>query len=103
MPRFSTRSWRSTHPSSATSWHLPTGVTVITSFGADGPVGMAVNSVVSVSLDPPLILFCPGRTSQTWPKIRDSDSFCVNVMAGHHEQVVRQFAAKEADRFSGVR
>ena len=83
--------------------HLPTGVTVITAFGPDGPVGMAANSVVSVSLDPPLILFCPSRTSETWPTIRLAGAFCVNVMAGHHEHLVRQFAAKEADRFSGVR
>jgi flavin reductase (DIM6/NTAB) family NADH-FMN oxidoreductase RutF len=82
--------------------HLPTGVTVITAFGGDGPAGMAANSVVSVSLEPPLILFCPGKTSETWPKIREVGSFCVNVMAGHHEEVVRAFAAKETDRFSGV-
>jgi flavin reductase (DIM6/NTAB) family NADH-FMN oxidoreductase RutF len=82
--------------------HLPTGVTVISAHGDAGPVGMAANSVTSVSLDPPLILFCPAKTSSTWPKIRAAGAFCVNVMAGHHEQVTRQFAAKEADRFTGV-
>jgi len=82
--------------------HLPTGVTVIAAHGEQGPVGMAANSVTSVSLDPPLILFCPAKSSSTWPKIRAAGSFCVNVMAGHHEEVTRQFAAKEADRFSGV-
>lgn len=82
--------------------HLPTGVTVIAAHGDNGPVGMAANSVTSVSLDPPLILFCPAKSSSTWPKIRAAGSFCVNVMAGHHEGVTRQFAAKEADRFSGV-
>jgi flavin reductase (DIM6/NTAB) family NADH-FMN oxidoreductase RutF len=82
--------------------HLPTGVTVIAAHGPDNPIGMAANSVTSVSLDPPLILFCPAKSSSTWPKIRDVGSFCVNVMAGHHEEVTRRFAAKEADRFSGV-
>jgi 3-hydroxy-9,10-secoandrosta-1,3,5(10)-triene-9,17-dione monooxygenase reductase component len=82
--------------------HLPTGVTVITAHGEDGPVGMAANSVTSVSLDPPLILFCPAKTSSTWPTIRAAGAFCVNVMAGHHEEVTRQFATKEADRFAGV-
>jgi 3-hydroxy-9,10-secoandrosta-1,3,5(10)-triene-9,17-dione monooxygenase reductase component len=82
--------------------HLPTGVTVIAAHGEDGPVGMAANSVTSVSLDPALILFCPAITSSTWPKIRAAGSFCVNIMAGHHEEVTRQFAAKEADRFAGV-
>lgn len=82
--------------------HLPTGVTVITAHGSDGPVGMAANSVTSVSLDPPLILFCPAKSSETWPAIRCAGAFCINVMAGHHEPLTRQFAAKDVDRFSGV-
>ncbi len=82
--------------------HLATGVTVLTAHGADGPVGMAANSFTSVSLDPPLILVCPAKSSATWPKIRRVGRFCVNVLAGHHEPLSRQFAEKEADRFSGV-
>ena len=80
--------------------HLPTGVTVISAHGADGPVGMAANSVTSVSLDPSLVLFCPAKSSTTWPKIRATSAFCVNVMARHHEDATRRFATKEADRFS---
>jgi 3-hydroxy-9,10-secoandrosta-1,3,5(10)-triene-9,17-dione monooxygenase reductase component len=82
--------------------HLPTGVTVVTAHGAAGPTGMAANSVTSVSLDPPLILFCPARTSATWPEIRDSGAFCVNVMASHHEALTRRFSLKGLDRFEGV-
>lgn len=82
--------------------HLPTGVTVITTHGEEGPLGMAANSVTSVSLDPPLILFCPARSSSTWPGIRAAGRFCVNVMAGHHEEVTRRFAARDVDRFTGV-
>jgi 3-hydroxy-9,10-secoandrosta-1,3,5(10)-triene-9,17-dione monooxygenase reductase component len=82
--------------------HLPTGVTVVTAYTPDGPTGMAANSVTSVSLDPALILFCPGKSSTTWPAIRNSHEFCVNVMAGHHEAVTRQFALKGADRFAGI-
>lgn len=82
--------------------HLPTGVTVITADTPDGPTGMAANSFTSVSLDPPLILVCPAKSSSTWPAIRAAGAFCVNVMAGHHEQLIRQFATKDADRFAGV-
>jgi flavin reductase (DIM6/NTAB) family NADH-FMN oxidoreductase RutF len=82
--------------------HLPTGVTVVTAFTDDGPTGMAVNSVTSVSLDPPLLLVCPARTSTTWPNVRASGRFCVNVMARHHEEACRRFALKDADRFAGV-
>ena len=82
--------------------HLPTGVTVITAHGRRGPTGMAANSVTSLSLNPPMILVCPAKSSTTWPLIRESGWFCVNIMAGHHEQITRQFALKGADRFSGV-
>jgi flavin reductase (DIM6/NTAB) family NADH-FMN oxidoreductase RutF len=82
--------------------HLPTGVTVITANGEFEPTGMAANSVTSVSLDPPLILVCPARSSETWPAIRATGQFCVNVMAGHHERLCRQFALKEQNRFAGV-
>jgi 3-hydroxy-9,10-secoandrosta-1,3,5(10)-triene-9,17-dione monooxygenase reductase component len=83
--------------------HLPTGVTVVTAYAEHGPAGMAANSVTSVSLDPPLVLVCPAKTSTTWPAIHRAGRFCVNVMAGHHEEICRQFARRGADRFKGVR
>jgi 3-hydroxy-9,10-secoandrosta-1,3,5(10)-triene-9,17-dione monooxygenase reductase component len=82
--------------------HLPTGVTVITAHGPSGPAGMSANSVTSASLEPPLVLFCPARSSATWPEIRRSNGFCVNVMASHHETLIRQFSRKDVDRFAGV-
>ena len=82
--------------------HLPTGVTVVTAFGASGPAAMAVNSVASLSLDPALVLFCPARTSTTWPEIRDAGRFCINVLAAHHEDLSRRFATKGVDRFAGT-
>jgi flavin reductase (DIM6/NTAB) family NADH-FMN oxidoreductase RutF len=82
--------------------HLATGVTVITAYGAHGPTGMAANSVASVSLDPAMVLFCPAKSSTTWPDLRAAGRFCVNVMADHHAAITRQFALKGADRFAGV-
>lgn len=82
--------------------HLPTGVTVITAHGAYGPTGMSVNSVTSLSLEPPLLLVCPARSSSTWPGIRASGRFCVNVMATDQERLCRRFATKGIDRFAGV-
>jgi flavin reductase (DIM6/NTAB) family NADH-FMN oxidoreductase RutF len=82
--------------------HLPTGVTVITAYDGEAPTGMASNSVTSVSLQPPLLLFCPARTSLTWPKIHASGRFCVNVFAAHHEEASRRFAQRDIDRFAGV-
>ena len=82
--------------------HLPTGVTVVTANGPEGPVAMSANSVTSVSLEPPLVLFCPARNSTTWPHIRDSGRFCINVFAAHHEEYSRRLSARGVDRFAGV-
>lgn len=82
--------------------HLPTGVTIITAHGEEGPVGMSANSVTSVSLDPPLILLCPAKSSTTWPSIRACGSFCVNVMASHQTEATLAFARRGVDRFKGV-
>ena len=82
--------------------HLPTGVTVVTAHHPSGPVAMSANSVTSVSLQPPLILFCPAKSSTSWPKIHAGGRFCVNVFAAHHEEISQRFAAVGVDRFAGV-
>ena len=82
--------------------HLPTGVTAVTAYTAGGPVGMAANSVTSVSLNPPLILFCAANTSTTWPAIRAAGQFCVTVMASHQADLSRAFSRRGTDRFAGA-
>jgi len=78
-----------------------TGVVVVTASGTDGPVGMAVNSFVSVSLDPPQVQFCAAHTSTTWPAIQAAGHFCANVLTAGQEELARQFA-RRGDRFAGV-
>ncbi len=80
--------------------HFATGVTIITAMDGDEPVGVAANSFTSVSLDPPLILFCVGGSSTTWPRIERSGNFAVNILGEHHEHLSRLFAQKGADRFT---
>lgn len=82
--------------------HFPTGVAVITAVDGGEPVGLAANSFTSLSIDPPLVLFCAGKTSTTWPRIEAAGSYAVNVLAADQEGVSRGFAAKEGDRFEGV-
>jgi 3-hydroxy-9,10-secoandrosta-1,3,5(10)-triene-9,17-dione monooxygenase reductase component len=83
--------------------HFPTGVTVITAAPEGAPpVGLAVGSFCSLSLDPPLILFCAAKSSSSWPKIEAVGSFCVNILAEDQEEVCRQFASKAEDKFAGV-
>ena len=82
--------------------HFPTGVTVVTATTADGPIGLSIGSFSSLSLDPPLVLFCAGRTSTTWPRIRDVGAFCVNILAEDQEDVCRVFAGRGTDKFVGI-
>jgi flavin reductase (DIM6/NTAB) family NADH-FMN oxidoreductase RutF len=82
--------------------HFATGVTVVTSLDGDRPVGLAVNSFTSVSLEPALVAFCVATRSATWPQLRATGSFCVNILAEDQEALSRAFASHGLDRFSGV-
>lgn len=82
--------------------HFPTGVTVVTAAGDDGPVGLAVGSFASVSLDPPLVAFCAAKSSTSYPKIAEAGHFVVNVLAEDQEDVSRVFASKGTDKFAGI-
>jgi flavin reductase (DIM6/NTAB) family NADH-FMN oxidoreductase RutF len=82
--------------------HFTTGVTVVTAAAADGPVGLAVGSFASVSLDPPLVGFFPDKGSSSWPRIEGTGHFCVNVLAEAQEEVCRRFASKGDDKFAGL-
>jgi 3-hydroxy-9,10-secoandrosta-1,3,5(10)-triene-9,17-dione monooxygenase reductase component len=79
-----------------------TGVTVVTSLSDDRPVGMTCQSFSSVSLDPPLVLFCPAKTSFSWPLIQRAGFFCVNLLSHDQLELSNAFATKGADKFTGV-
>ncbi|MEV4603309.1 flavin reductase family protein [Amycolatopsis sp. NPDC049253] len=82
----------------------PTGVAVVTSARPDGtPVGLAVNSFTSLSLDPPLVvLFCAARSSTTWPHIRTAGRFLVQMLAADQHAVAKVFARSGGDKFGGL-
>jgi 3-hydroxy-9,10-secoandrosta-1,3,5(10)-triene-9,17-dione monooxygenase reductase component len=82
--------------------HFPTGVTVVTTVHDGQPVGLAIGSFTSVSLDPPLVGFFPGKSSSSFPAIEASGSFCVNVLAADQEHLSRVFASKAEDKFQGL-
>jgi len=79
-----------------------TGLTVVTAASPAGPVGFTCQSFSSLSLDPPLVTIHPGRSSTTWPLIRDTGRFCVNVLAGDQEHLSVAFARGDTDRFAHV-
>jgi 3-hydroxy-9,10-secoandrosta-1,3,5(10)-triene-9,17-dione monooxygenase reductase component len=82
--------------------HFATGVTVLTARVGGEPVGMVANSFTSVSLEPPLVLICAGADSDTWPRIREAERFCVNVLGHDQRELAISFARKGTDRYAGV-
>jgi len=82
--------------------HYPTGVTVVTAFDGDQPVGMVVGTFTSVSLDPPLVAFMPTRGSGTYARLARAESYCINVLAHDQLEVCRMMAVPSDDKFAGV-
>jgi len=79
-----------------------TGVAFVTAAPDGEPAGLIVNSLTSVSLEPPLVSFCPSRSSLTWSRMRRSGHFGVNVLGRRHERFVRRAIPVGADRFAGL-
>jgi flavin reductase (DIM6/NTAB) family NADH-FMN oxidoreductase RutF len=83
---------------------LPTGVTVVTAGGPDGPAGATANAVSSLSLEPMLMLACLDRGSRTLLAVQAANRFGVNVLHAGQEGIARAFATKApvADKWAGV-
>ena len=80
-----------------------TGVTVVTTRDQTGqPVGLTANSFSSVSLDPPLILFCLARSSTNVDRFRQAKHFAINVLHIGQQPTSGVFARSQADRFQDV-
>ena len=73
-----------------------TGITIITTVHDDEPVGFACQSFAALSLDPPLVLFCPTKMSRSWQAIEASGKFCVNVLHEKQKDVSARFRVQGA-------
>lgn len=82
--------------------HFPTGVTVVTAKGADKPVGVAIGSFASISLDPPLVGFFLVTESNSRSVIEEAGHFCVNVLNKDQAELCGVMASKAEDKFSGI-
>ena len=93
METFDSRAYRDT------MGQFCTGVVIVTGAQAGELVGFAAQSFVSLSLQPPLVAVCPGKTSTSWPRIRDTGYFCINMLADDQQDVSDVFAqtGKAAD------
>ena len=65
----------------------PTGVAVVTAGGGKSPMGITVNSFASVSLDPPLILWCMDRKSSRYRTFTTAKNFTVSILGSAHQAV----------------
>jgi flavin reductase (DIM6/NTAB) family NADH-FMN oxidoreductase RutF len=83
---------------------LPTGVTIVTAGGPDGPAGATANAVCSLSIEPMLMLACLDRGSRTLLAVQAANCFGINVLHAGQEQIARSFATKApvADKWAGV-
>lgn len=79
-----------------------TGVVIATGCVDGRPAGFAAQSFSSVSLDPPLVALCPAKTSTSWPQLRDSGSFCINILAANQKPVCDVFAQSGIDKFAAL-
>ena len=83
--------------------HFATGVTVVTGLTAEGdPVGFACQSFASVSLDPPLVLFCADHRGRSWPRMREAGRFTVNVLGHAQRDLIERFGSSTGRRFDGL-
>ena len=80
-----------------------TGVTVVTTYAADGaPVGLTANSFTSVSLDPALLLVSIARSAGTLAALLEAPRFAVNVLHIGQQPISNRFTRRDEDRFAGT-
>ncbi|WP_425404683.1 flavin reductase family protein [Hwanghaeella sp.] len=83
--------------------HFATGVVVATCLDAQGaPAGVTVNSFTSVSLDPPLVLFCLDKGAYSRKVFANVERFAINMLSGGQQGLSTTFAQSRSDRFEGV-
>lgn len=78
----------------------PGSVSIITAMGPDGPVGMTVTSVISLSADPPLLGFSLSSRSSATPHLRAANSMVVHFLAPSDVELGRTFSTSGIDRFA---
>src|SRR5215210_6981856 len=77
-----------------------TGVAFVTTEVDGRPLGLVVSSFAAVSLDPPLVSFCAGRSSLTWQRMRRAGRFSISILRAQDASFARRAAAPGADRFA---
>jgi flavin reductase len=82
---------------------LAAGVNIITSAGPGGWCGFTASAVCSVTDDPPTLLVCMNRGSQSYAVIKASGVLCVNTVSGPHEELSMRFAGANGTKDMNAR
>src|SRR4051812_7358127 len=82
--------------------HFASGVTVITAHHGGRSFGTTASAVTSLSLDPPMLLICMNKQSETGRAVADSKRFAVNILGANQVDLAERFAQKGGDKFAGV-
>ncbi len=80
--------------------HIPTSVAVVTGHGPDGPVGMTVGSLATVSLDPPLVTFFAMKNSRSFAALRGLETIRINVLDEAQADICFAFASSTGPKFN---
>lgn len=81
-----------------------TGVTVVTTLNPEtrAPAGVTVSAFSSLSLDPPLVLFCLGNKTASLDSFRTYGHFAVNLLSESQRDVSTRFASRAEDKWAGL-
>lgn len=84
--------------------HWASGVAIVTSAAGDRIHGMTVSAFSSVSLDPPLVMICADKSSNTLGVIEEGRVFAANILCADQQGLSNRFASKkdEERRFEGL-
>ena len=74
-----------------------TGVSVVTTETADGPLAITANSFASVSLDPALVLWCPAKASPRHDAFAGAQTYTIHVMSEDQQPLATHFARTGTD------
>ncbi|MFD5083604.1 flavin reductase family protein [Kitasatospora sp. NPDC058406] len=80
----------------------PTGVVAIGALRGGGPIGLAVSSFVSISLEPPMVAVSVARSSTTWPRLAGAPVLGLSVLSRDQGALCRRLASRAGDRFEGT-
>lgn len=81
-----------------------TGVAIVTTFSQDNrPCGITINSLTSVSLEPPLLLFCLSKFSGTMAAFQTNPNFAINILDGEQKAISKDFSRQNFDKFANIK